>query len=134
MGSDSFTGDEFSDVGVAGALSQVYAQDTRGFLPLLAIVLSGAMPEETQVERKGGLFQREKPVRKVSVTLGDQIYVLEDLGRGPLSATRIKVVRGITLKTQPMPPEEWLAELSAEIASRARQNEKAFFALRQLLE
>ena len=128
------TGEEFTDVGVSGALAQVYAQDMRGFLPLLAVVLIGAMPEETVVERKGGLFQREKPVRKVVVTLGDNIYTLEDLGRGPLAATRTKVVRGIKLKTESLPPEEWLADLSGEIAARARHNEKAFFALRSLLE
>lgn len=126
-------GEEFTEVAVAGALANVYAQDTRGFLPLLAIVLSGALPEETTIERKGGLFQREKPVRKVTVTLGDNIYSLEDLGRGPLAAHRAKVVRGITLKTEPLLVEDWLAELSAEIAARAKQNEKAFFALRSVL-
>ena len=134
MASEEFQAEEITNVGVAGALAHAYAQDTRGFLPLLAIVLAGALPEETQVERKGGLFQREKPVRKVSVTLGDQIYTLEDLGRGPLSACRVKVVRGITLKTEPMPAEDWLEELSGEIAARAHQNERAFFALRRLLE
>ena len=127
-------GEEFSEVGVAGALASLYAQDTRGFLPLLAIVLSQSLPDETQVERKGGLFQREKPVRKVTVTMGDHIYSLEDLGRGPLAAHRAKVVRGITLKTEPLPAEEWLAELSAEIAARVQQNERAFFALRSLLQ
>ena len=128
------TGEEFSEVGVAGALAQAYVRDTRGFLPLLAIVLTSALPDETEVERKGGLFQREKPVRKVIVTLGDHIYSLEDLGRGPLAAHRAKVVRGITLKTEPMPTEDWLADLSAEIATRAHQSEKAFFALKNLLD
>lgn len=132
--SNQLTGEEFTNVGVAGALAHAYAEDTRGFLPLLAVVLSGAMPDETTVERKGGLFQREKPVRKVSVTLGDFVYTLEDLSHGPLAACRVKVVRGIKLKTEPMPAEVWLAELSTEIAERARQNEKAFFALRRLLE
>jgi len=133
MVNDEF-GKEFTTVGVAGALAHAYAADTRGFLPLLAVVLSGALPDETLIERKGGLFQREKPVRKVSVTLGELVYTLEDLGHGPLAASRVKVVRGIKLKTEPMPAESWLAELSAEIAERARQNEKAFFALRRLLE
>lgn len=126
--------EEFSEVGVAGALAHAYAQDTRGFLPLLAIVLTGAMPEETQVERRGGLFERPKPVRKITVTLGDHLYTLEDPGRGPLVAARAKVVRGITLKTEPMPPEEWLQDLSSQIAARARQNERAFFALKNLLD
>lgn len=134
MTGDEFSENAFSEVGVAGALASAYVRDTRGFLPLLAVVLTGAMSEETVVERKGGLFQREKPVRKVVVTLGDHIYSLEDLGRGPLAAHRAKVVRGITLKTEPMPTEEWLAALSAEIAARASQNEKAFFALKTLLD
>ena len=127
------TGEEFSEVGVAGALAHAYAEDTRGFLPLLAIVLTGTLPDETQIERKGGLFQKEKPIRKILVTLGDNIYALEDLGRGPLAASRVKVVRGITLKTEPLPTEKWLAELSAEISARAAKNEKAFFALKNLL-
>lgn len=128
------TSDEFSQVGVAGALAHAYAQDARTFLPLLAQVLTSALPDESEIERKGGLFQREKPIRKVTVTLGDHIYTLEDLGRGPLSAYLAKVVRGITLKTEPMPVEDWLADLSAEIAARAHQNEKAFFALKNLLD
>jgi len=128
------TGEEFSEVGVAGALAHAYAQDARTFLPLLAQVLTSALPDETQVERRGGLFQREKPVRKVTVALGDSIYTLEDLGRGPLAAQRAKVVRGITLKTEAVPVEDWLADLSAHVASRAQQNEKAFFALKNLLD
>ncbi len=127
-------GEEFSKVGVAGALAHAYAQDARTFLPLLAQVLTSALPDETQIERRGGLFQREKPVRKVTVTLGDSIYTLEDLGRGPLAAQRAKVVRGITLKTEAVPVEDWLADLSAEISARATQNEKAFFALKNLLD
>lgn len=128
------TGEGFSEVGVAGALAHAYAQDARTFLPLLAQVLTAALPDETQVERRGGLFQREKPVRKVTITLGDSIYALEDLGRGPLAAQRSKVVRGITLKTEPLPVEDWLADLSAHVAARAQQNEKAFFALKNLLD
>lgn len=128
------TGEEFSEVGVAGALAHAYAQDARTFLPLLAQVLTSALPDESQVERKGGLFQREKPIRKVVVTLGDSIYTLEDLGRGPLAARLAKVVRGITLKTEVVAVEDWLADLSAHVASRAQQNEKAFFALKNLLD
>ncbi len=128
------TGEEFSEVGVAGALAHAYAQDARGFLPLLAAVLSGTLPDETEIERRGGLFQKDKPVRKISVTLGDSVYTLEDLGRGPLAASRVKIVRGITLKTEAIPTEDWLAEMSAEIHARAQRNEKAFFALKSLLD
>lgn len=123
----------WSALGVAGALANSYAQDARGFLPFLAIILEGAMPQETAVERKGGLFQKKKTVRKVTITLGDRVYTLEDLGSGPLDAHRVKIVRGIVLKTEPLPVETWLAELSEEISARAGRNEKAYFALRDLL-
>ena len=128
------TGEEFSEVGVAGALAHAYAQDARGFLPLLAVVLTGTLPDETRIERKGGLFQKEKPVRKILVTLGANLYTLEDLGRGPLAASRVKIVGGITLQTKSVPVDEWLAELSREISARAASNEKAFFALKSLLD
>jgi len=128
------TGEEFSEVGVAGALAHAYAQDARTFLPLLAQVLTSALPDETLVERRGGLFQREKPIRKVTVSLGDLIYTLEDLGRGPLAAQQAKVVRGITLKTEAVPVEDWLADLSAHVAGHAQRNERAFFALKNLLD
>ena len=99
------------------------------------MVLAGALPDETEVERKGGLFQREKPVRKVTVTLGDHIYTLEDLGRGPLAAHRAKVVRGITLKTEPLPTEDWLADLSAEDRRpRPAKRESVFRPARRLLD
>lgn len=126
-------GVELSALGLSGALARNYAQDARGFLPLLAATLVEALPDETEVQRKGGLFQREKPVVKLFVTLGDHLYTLEDVGRGPLLAQRVKIVRGIVLKTESMPVDSWLQELSAEIAARAQNNERAFFALRNLI-
>jgi len=96
--------------------------------------LQGALPDETTIERRGGVFQREKPVRKVSVALGDLTYTLEDMGRGPLAAHRVKVVRGITLKTEPLPIDLWLEGLGAAIAERAGQSERAFFALQALVQ
>lgn len=125
--------ENWSAMGVANALANSYAQDIRGFLPLLAVVLESSLPGETEIERKGGLFQKVKPVRKVSVMLDDLTYTLEDVGHGPLSAHRIKTVRGITLKTEPMAVEDWLADLSHKISLRADHNEKTFFAIKELL-
>ncbi len=126
--------ERWSALGVAGALATNYANDAKTFLPLLAAVLNASLPQETEVERKGGWFQKEKPISKLTVTLGDEIYILEDLGRGPLSAQRVKVVRGIKLKTEPLPVDQWLAELSQIISARAKHSEQAFFALKNLLD
>ena len=125
---------DFNAVAVAGALASNYARDARTFLPLLAAVLEASMPEDTEVERKGKLFSKEKTVRKVRVLAGTNTFEIEDPGNGRLQATRIQTVRNIVLKREEMRVDEWLTALSAEIALRAKDNEATFFALKNMLD
>lgn len=125
--------ENWESLGVSAALANSYAQDSRGFLPLLAGFLEAALPAETTIERRGGLFQKTKPIYKITLTLGEMAYSLEDVGHGALNAQRSKSVRGIRLKTESVPVEDWLAALSEEITGRAQRSEKAFFALKELL-
>jgi len=125
---------QFTALAVAGALADNYAKDARTFLPLLAVVLEASMPDETVVERKGKLFSKEKTVRKVTVTAEEHVYEIEDPGNGKLVALRIQVVRNIVLKREPMKIDRWLTDLAAEIAARAKTNERAFFALKNLVD
>ena len=67
--------------------------DTKAFLAALAEKLGGALPAQCAVERKGGLFAKEKPVHRVSVELGEHRYAIEHAGHGGLRASRVKVVR-----------------------------------------
>jgi hypothetical protein len=130
----SDTGQDLNAVAVAGALSSNYARDARTFLPLLAAVVEASMPEDTEVERKGRLFSKEKTVRKVTVICGQNSYEIEDPGNGRLEAKRIQTVRNIVLKREEMHIDEWLRALAAEIAERAKTNEAAFFALKNMLD
>ena len=125
--------ESWETLGVSAALANSYAQDSRGFLPLLAGFLQASLPDATQVERRGGLFQKVKPIHQITVTLGENVYTLEDTGHGPLTALRTKIVRGIRLKTDTVRVEEWLAAVAEEITRHAQRNEAAFFALRELL-
>lgn len=129
---DEFEQREWLKFGVAATLSKQYAADQREFLELLASMLQGALPEEAEIVRRGGLFSK-KTIAKVVVTFGDYRYTLEDPGRGPLQATRTRIVRGIALKTEPVPVETWLAELSANLDERARTSATAREALARLV-
>ena len=129
---DDFEQQEWLKFGVAATLSKQYAADQRQFLELLATMLDGALPEEAEVVKRGGLFSK-KTVAKVVVSFGDYRYTLEDPGRGPLLASRTRIVRGIALKTEPMPVETWLAELSANLDQRARTSASARDALSRLV-
>jgi hypothetical protein len=130
---DEFEQQEWVKFGVAAMLSRQYAADQRTFLERLAQMLENALPDETQVGRRGGLFGG-KQVQRVVVSLGDNRYTLEHLGRGALRATRTHVVRGIALKTEEFPVEEWLAEVGVLLDERARASAAARAALARWVE
>lgn len=127
---DDIEGQGWARLGVAAALGREYAADARAFLPFLARMLEGALPEETTV-RTQGFFK--KTIVGLGVDLGGTRYTLDDPGRGPLVAARTQVVRGIALKTEPLSMEACLAELEAALESRARENAHARKALAGML-
>jgi hypothetical protein len=108
------------------------AQDSKAFLSALATKLSGALPQQTNVQYRGGLMAK-KSVKAVEVDLADVRYRLED-EHGRLSALRQKVVRGIVLKNETIPVEQWIDELSQTLSTEAQQSESGRAALQQLLE
>ncbi len=130
--SDAFEQQEWVKFGVAATLSKQYASDQRQFLELLAQMLLRALPDETQVDRKGGIFSK-KTIARVNVLLGGSRYDLEDPGRGPLIAKRVQIVRGIALKTEEIPVETWLSELGAALDERARSSAAAREALANMI-
>jgi hypothetical protein len=130
--SDDFEQQEWLKFGVAATLAKQYALDERQFLVQLAAMLEAALPDEIDIGRKGGFFAK-KTVHRVSATLGDNRYTLEDTGHGPLQASRTRIVRGIALKTESLPVQEWLAELGAALDERARTSAQAREALSRMV-
>lgn len=130
---DAFEEQEWVKFGVAATLSKQYAADQRHFLESLATLLEGTMGEEAEIERKGG-FLSKKTVRRIAVHLDDYQYTLEDTGRGPLQAARVRVVRGIALKTETIGVDEWVTALSEHIDERAKTNQAVRDALGRLVD
>ncbi len=95
--------------------------DILAFLEILAKKLEDAIPSQTTVERRGGLFAKVKPVAAIHVTLGDMKYSLLQ-NRGHLEAHRIKLVRDIALKTETVPLDQWIERLSQELLTLASQS------------
>lgn len=110
------------------------SRDMKSFVEALATKLEGALPGQTQVERRGGgFFSKEKRVHRIQVSMGEMRYELVT-ERNTVETRRAKAVRGIVLKTEQVPLEEWVDDLSRELADAARTNEQARLALEQLLE
>ena len=117
---------------IAAALSKQYSVDQRQFLASLASMLEASFPQETEIEKRGGLFSR-KEIRLVTVELEGNRYGLEDAGKGPLRASRTHIVRGIALKTEEMPLPEWITEVGAALEAQMKTNAAARDALAQWL-
>lgn len=128
----SLTSDGMSFEIVASSL-RADLSDTKAFLGALAEKLGGALPALCQVERRGGLFSKEKHVSRVTIELGEHRYAIEHGDRGGLRASRAKIVRGISLKTDEMSVDSWIDELAKDLSAHAARNSQARLALERLL-
>lgn len=108
------------------------SRDLSVFSEVLAKKLEGAVPGYCQVERQGGLFQKNPPVRRIIVTLDPWQYILENQ-RGRVSTVRVKLVRGVAIKTDPMELNPWIDALSQELVQVASHEAQARESLERFL-
>lgn len=107
--------------------------DLKAFVEALATKLEGALPLQTIVERKSvGLFSREKRVSHIVVDMDRTRFELRYDG-ARVAPVRCTKVRGIVLKTEPIPLDRWIDELSRSLTDEAQQSEQARIALQRLL-
>lgn len=121
-------------IGVAAYLAKTYGEDERDFLESAALMLERALPDATLVERGGAFWRRSRPVERLTVSLGEDEFILEKPDNAPLSASIRRRVRGIALKTETVPMAAWIARLSAALSARAAQSREAREALEAWLQ
>jgi hypothetical protein len=121
------------DVDLLSASLRASSSDLETFVAVLADKLEAALPGRVQVTRKSsGWFSKEKRVERLQCELGGQRYLLAAPG-GVVEARRATAVRGVVLKTEALPLEEWLDALARDLADEARTSEHAQLALQRLL-
>ncbi len=108
--------------------------DLRISVEALASKLEQALPGQARVERRGGglLGRGEKRVRAVRVELGSSAYLLS-VESGRLEGARERQVGGIAIKRETLNPDEWIAELTADLRAEAERSAHARAALEGLL-
>ena len=107
--------------------------DNKAFLEALATKLSGSLPNQTSVTRHSSIFSREHPVKEITVVIGDYQYHIGREKQGPIVTQRAKVVRGIVLKTEQIPVEQWINELASALAEEAAHSAQARNSLERFL-
>ncbi|HCF84887.1 MAG TPA: hypothetical protein DEV72_06780 [Ktedonobacter sp.] len=65
--------------------------------------------------------------------MGDYQYRIGREKQGPIVTQRAKVVRGIVLKTEQIPVEQWINELASALAEEAAHSAQARDSLERFL-
>jgi hypothetical protein len=130
--------DEWSDpasaLDLAAASERADRVDTQAMLDALAVRLEQALPRSVSVKRRrvGGFRSKRTEVERIAVELPDQRFELIQSGEG-IACARAKVVRGIALKRDELPMNEWISELVGEVSRSAAISEQARLALEGLV-
>jgi len=77
-----------------------------------------------ELEREGGLFKKDHPIKKIVVRAGDDVFEAE-LRHGAVSCRHAHAVRGITLRSEETGFEQWLRALVGALASQAQSSAQA---------
>jgi hypothetical protein len=108
------------------------SRDLSTFLEVMADKFTGALPGRVKVEYQGGMLRRNKQVRRILIQLGeDRFEVARE--QGAVLARRVRVVRGIALKTEGLAVDSWLAELSRALVREGQSTSEGRIALERLL-
>jgi hypothetical protein len=103
-------------------------------LPGLVAALEAALPGAVRVERDGGGLLRRGPqrIRSVTAGIGEYRFVLTRRDER-MVPTVVHEVRGIVLRTDTLPPGEWLVRLGDQLRELAARAESVSPALARLL-
>jgi hypothetical protein len=132
------TNQETFDLSAAGLRAD--GSDLRISVEVLAAKLESALPGRTRVERHGGglLGRGDKHVRQIQVELGADSGAGGALYQLTIDGDRVEGLRerksgGISIKREPLDPDQWIAALTAELQAEAQRSSEARAALEGLV-
>ncbi len=124
---------DWESLGVSGALLSRYQQDQQALLEQLATFLEATLPRQTVVQRTRGLIG-PKRTTALTVELGNARYRLEQGKGSGLDASRIRVVRGVAVRTETLAVEAWIEDVSAALSAELERTSGGREALTRLLQ
>jgi hypothetical protein len=119
------------DFDLLAAALRANMADLRSWMAVLAAKLTDALPGYVTVHHSGLLGRG--PVESIAADLGTQRFILR-MERDHPHAERAHIVRGIVLKTEALPLDQWLAELVAALAALAETSAAEHAAVMRLLQ
>jgi hypothetical protein len=105
------------------------ASDIRVYFQVFCSKLLNSVPGMCEVQREGGLFKKEHPIRKITVRVADDVFEAE-LTRGSVACRHSHAVRGIVLRSEDLGFAPWRDALVQLLSSQAEVSAKAVEGLR----
>jgi hypothetical protein len=105
------------------------AADISVFFQVFCSKLLDAVPGCVEVQREGGLFKKDHPIRKIAVRAGEDLFEAE-LGRGGVVCRHAHAVRGIVLRSEEIGFDAWRRSLVQILSSQAQITAEAAAGLR----
>jgi len=110
---------ETTDV-LAAVLSQELG-DSRVLMSFLARKFEGPLSHRMTVRKGGGWLSKDKSVEEISFRFTGWEYRIVRRPEGSLETTVRQEVRGIVLKTEAVPVEQWVRDLAGELAQEVQR-------------
>jgi hypothetical protein len=121
------------EIDVLTSALSINSNDNQQLMELLAQKLERALPDAVAVDREGSIFSSKKRVREITITFEEFQYQLVCEKNKKLSAKKLKLVRGIALKTTDIEFAQWVSDVAAELAKMAAQSATARDALNKMV-
>jgi len=125
--------DKALEADVLAAALRLNNQESGDLLEFLAHKLEQSLPQNTTVTRGGWFLSKEHPVQEILVRFDDYHYQIVRAKHGSLTASVMKLVRGVVLKTTIIPLEQWTDEIAQQLAQLAERSGKTRRALNQFV-
>jgi hypothetical protein len=125
--------DDRLQVEVLANLLKMDKAESKQLLETLAIRLQSVMPEIVTIKRGGWLLSAERPVQQLTIRFDDCHLQLMKDKTGTMTASIMKIVRGVILKTTPATADDWIKTLATELSKAANNNAQTREALSKFM-
>jgi hypothetical protein len=106
--------DESLKIDILATALRMDKSESKELVETLATRLQAILPESTTVERAGWMLSSNRPVKNLVVRFDDiHLGLAKDKSR--VTATIMKIVRGVVLKTSEVSLDDWIKALATEL-------------------
>lgn len=124
--------DESLKIDILAASLRMDKQESSELVESLATRLQSLLPDSTTIERGGWMLSSVRPVKKLIVRFNDlHLGLVKEKSR--VTATSMKIVRGVVLKTSEISLDEWIKTLATELTKASNSSSEMKTALSEFI-